>query len=514
MPAPARPKSDFSDIVHTHAFGAARFALPLVLYAVTYPLFIARYGMETFALWSLIFSVAYAISIANFGFGDFFTREISKTPDRQALAAVKRRIVVARLLSLAAGGAIIAALGAVEAVAGILADSPYDRRALLLTGLLVGAGAIQSIQNRLSEAVLRAHHANAVVEFMQSIKQLIPIAGLLAGVFAGHPLELFAAAFLVAELAQALMLRRYVTRNLPGWHALTPEPPSLRFRMEATALLGSSLPLYGLSLAMICRDPVLRLILAAQYGMTLAASYEIAFRIGISCFNAASIGAASFLPSLSRDLGEGRGERAAAKLLVLTALMSGLAAAIFGIVLALCGTIVPLWIEGADDRTLALCRIMLLWLWFNALMVPAWYYLIAAGREKYLALAVALHSLFSFAAFVLGLGSETFLTLWAGAGLLIYLMAAGAATRRAGRQLVPPPRPGRWLAPLALVPVAAGLALALGQEMPLFESPSADAAVAAGFLALALILTVISLGRLRSLAQGGAELASRGHDDD
>ena len=100
---------------------------------------------------------------------------------------------------------------------------------------------------------------------------------------------------------------------------------------------------------MICRDPALRLLLVAQYGLAVTGAYEIAYRIGLTCFNAATVGAASFLPSLSRDANEGARTRAAAKLAALTVLMGGLSLGIFGSALALCDTSFPPGSRGTEQ---------------------------------------------------------------------------------------------------------------------------------------------------------------------
>jgi hypothetical protein len=160
--------------------------------------------------------------------------------------------------------------------------------------------------------------------------------------------------------------------------------------------------------------------------------------------------------------------------------------------------IVPLWIEAADAETLTLCRIMLLWLWFNALIVPAWFYLIAAGAERYLAGAVALHSLLSLAAFVLGLPPAAFLALWAGAGVFIYAIAAAAATGHVAA--ITRAHPHARFVWFVLASMAAGLLVAILQQDGWMESAEIILGVLIGFLLVALLFALKSLSMLRSLS--------------
>lgn len=378
------------DVGRSVLLGPLRIVLPVAGYAVLYPLLLKYSSLEVIGIWTLVSSVMAVLAMADVGFSQLLTRD----------AVGKGRIEAVVWLDYFAAArfylVLTCALLVLSVVVSIWFNSLLPNEVtsvpfvfvILIT--LISAG-IQLI-NKLDSAILAAQHEFYFVQLVGISSQILLFVPSWVGAIYSAPLEGLALGTFVSSLYSWFAVRRKLL-------------PKLR---EATAVAnttwaGSMVHLggqisrgrhfYAISLAMLIRLPLSRVVVVGVAGLEGVAVFDIAIRVTQSIRDVVANGLNVLLPAFNKLFKESESAklvRMTEKAVLILVVAGGLSITVFSF---FANNLFQWWLSQVPANLVDTSLILAGWQLVTLLNVPFWFILLATGQERVASLSVWCHTL-------------------------------------------------------------------------------------------------------------------------
>jgi len=469
-----KPRSPEQEILLSALIGPLRYTIPIISYAVLYPLILKRFGLEVLGLWSLLATIITYLSLADAGFSALFTREMTQNngPDLARKHGAEYQtahlfyLLLTTLLFMGVLFSFPLWQGRCIYLPGITNPAFFllDLTCLILTGTTVLAS---KIENSILVAQTQIVYTQLVTISTPVLLLILNIAGALLG----HPIEGFAVGALCSSIVEYNLYHRQVLRILPGFRdALPPIGNPVAFRHHLGHLIRRGKYLYLSQLGGNLRDPLFRFILAGSFGLPSVAVFDVAFRLTRTVMDMATGGIVkSLFPVLARFHQNHQTDKT-------TDLMHSSFLAL--LVISTCGQggvimfgepFYQLWLGSVPPHLMSATLALTGWLFLATLFIPFISLLNAYRHEGILAIGTWLHIVLSILLLPLAkfgnLSVPIVIGLWAVIGCLPILIGVTAVVIRE-------PKTVSWLKrPAILGLTLAGfgilLLMTLGQQLKL-----------------------------------------------
>jgi O-antigen/teichoic acid export membrane protein len=443
--------------------GPAKVLVPVIGYAILYPVILSVSGPEVLGLWSLIAAVFAYLNFADFGFSQLIVRRIasmanaeSKGTDtvRKELLAIWRFYAALAVLLVAV--VLISTTLFSDELVGLSVVYEPARVGLALAMAILAASMMQ--WNKTQEMVLGAFADNAFATVVNGVTPISLFAVAISGAVAGAPIEALALGNLLCALLRTLILSARlrakhglrVSRHTDTWAASAKTALSL-------GMQGKSL--YTASVGLFVREPTLRLCIASVAGLGSLAAYDIAQRVTGVIRTALSGGFGALFPAMSSLYALREWDALRASLRAATVLMVGVGVVCLGGFLVVAAPLYRLWLGSAPRGLVQATALLALWHVVTLTGSAYWYLLLATGRERLAAGAVWFQVVVVLFTWLVGkqvsLSLESILVVWLVSSVVVQGLIYRAAESELG--LVVPVVRSRWF----IWTVGSGWALAV-----------------------------------------------------
>ena len=388
------------DIRLSALLGPLKFVIPVIGYVLLYPIIIDRYGYEVLGLWSLLSAIPYALSTLDVGFSQHIAREANRDADRERVLELYHHYVIAKKFYFCIV-LLLLAVFLLFAVFYSFSELPYSRSGFAAAMILMILAVLLELLAKLEASVLQAGNDTYYTQIINGASPAILFLFAFLGAWNGYPLELLSLGYLLSFLTALIVFRRRVSARQSRWMDAAGIGEHRFDLRELLALLKSGVFLYGTSIGMLIRDPILRFTVATVLGLEAAAVYEIAMRVGRTARELVATGFLSLYPSFALLLKQGQTktiELIARRTLVLL-LIAGWGG--LSTVAVLSPWIYEIWLGHFTEDLVAATQVVCVWCGVTLFSVPFWHLIMAGHKEKLAAAAVWIHALSSALVFPL-----------------------------------------------------------------------------------------------------------------
>ena len=381
-----------NDIRLSALLGPLKFVIPVAGYVLLYPIIINRYGYAVLGLWSLLDAILYTLSTLDVGFSQHIAREANREAGSAAISRIYHHYAIARKFYFAAF-LLIAITMLFVIWLYPFSGLPYSENAFSLAVMLMILAVLLELLAKLEASVLQAGNDYYFTQIINSLIPAILFFCAFVGAWLGYPLELLALGYVLSRLCSLTLFRLRINTNHPHWvDARMTADKSFHFS-ELISLLKAGMYLYGTSIGMLVRDPVLRFTIASVLGLESAAVYEIAMRVGRTARELVATGFMSLYPSFSLLLKKGQKE--AIELITQRTLVVLLIAGWSGLstVAVLAPWVYGIWLGTFSEELVSATRVICIWAGLTLFNVPFWHLILAGHKEKLAALSIWIHTL-------------------------------------------------------------------------------------------------------------------------
>jgi O-antigen/teichoic acid export membrane protein len=392
---PANDHDIHNDIRLSALFGPLKFVIPVIGYVLLYPVIINRYGYDVLGLWSLLSAIPYTLSTLDVGFSQHIAREANRSADAAMMARIHHHYTLARKFYFAAS-LLICLLVLIVFWIQTFPDLPYQEDAFSVAVILMILAVLVELLAKLEASILQAGNDTYFTQIVNGIIPAILFACAFTGAWLGYPLELLSFGYLLSYFCALTIFRLRITARHKTWIDAGKTADKTFSLSELKALLKSGIYLYGTSIGMLVRDPVLRFTIASVAGLESAAVYEIAMRVGRTAREFVATGFLSLYPSFSFLLRKGQTKaielitQRTLALLLITG-WSGLCT-----IAVLSPWIYEIWLGASSDELVSATQVICIWCGLTLFNVPFWHLILAGHKEKLAALAIWIHTLSTF----------------------------------------------------------------------------------------------------------------------
>ncbi len=359
------------------------------------------------------------------GFSQHISREANREAGNTAISRIYHHYALARKFYFAAF-LLIAIIMLLVIWLYPFSGLPYSENAFSLAVMLMILAVLLELLAKLEASVLQAGHDYYYTQIINSLIPAILFFCAFLGAFMGYPLELLALGYVLSRVCSLTLFRRRINARHPHWvDARTSADKSFHFS-ELLSLLKAGMYLYGTSIGMLVRDPVLRFTIASVLGLESVAVYEIAMRVGRTARELVATGFMSLYPSFSLLLK--KGQKQAIELITQRTLVVLLIVGWSGLstVAALAPWIYGIWLGTFSEELVSATRVICLWAGLTLFNVPFWHLILAGHKEKLAALSIWIHTLSTLLIYPLSkfisLSLVDILILWTIVAVLTQLM--------------------------------------------------------------------------------------------
>ena len=290
------------DLIGSILLGPGKLIVPVVGYAVLYPIILAKSGQAVLGLWSLLSGLLAMLTLVDLGFSAYLKRSASACTAEDEWRGVVCRTgsAAARFYALSvAGGLVITAaiIMAFPAAIDRLEDT-YSAAALGAAIVLTLVTAFAQLLSRLAAAALASVQQNYVVEVISIVSPLIAFPIAIGGAIIGRPVESLALGYCLGAIVSFWTLsdRLSVSKNISVTAFLMAPDTTLRSTKE---LWNVSRGLFLVSAGFAIREPIVRFVAASVLGLAAAAWLDIAMRLTIMTKNVIASGTSVLFPMIS-----------------------------------------------------------------------------------------------------------------------------------------------------------------------------------------------------------------------
>ena len=286
------------DIRLSALFGPLKFVIPVIGYVLLYPIIIERYGYDVLGLWSLLSAIPYALSTLDVGFSQHIAREANRGANRPKLLELYHHYVIARKFYLYVF-LFLSTVFLLFAVFYSFSELPYSKSGFTVAMILMMLAVFLELLSKLEASVLQAGNDTYYTQIVNGASPAILFLFAFIGAWNGYPLELLSLGYLLSFLTALVVFRRRVSARQSHWVEAASFGERRFDLRELMVLLKSGVFLYGTSIGMLIRDPILRVTVATVLGLEAAAVYEIAMRVGRTARELVATGFLSLYPSFA-----------------------------------------------------------------------------------------------------------------------------------------------------------------------------------------------------------------------
>lgn len=387
-----RRRSVGRDSALTVLAGPLKFVVPTVAYVFLYPIMLSRTGMEVLGLWSIIGAIIAFIGVADIGFSQLLTREVGAD-------AVKSDIERAHADYISAQRAYIFIFLALCAVfffgrTHVLAffGGVYPQGALTASIVVVFAGAVIQLIGKLDAAILSAYQDNYVIQIVTATVPLFTFSSAIIGALIYRPIEGLAIGTVISAIATVTVFRLRLRRHHAQW-VLSRQPQTLgETASRLSGLMKRGWYLYGSSVGLLIRGPVFRFVIASALGLGAAALFDIAMRLTQTVRDLVASGFNVLYPSFSYFHRNRDKESIIELMKVSLMVLMTFGAVSLGVLTAVSGELLTLWLGESPAELVDATRILALWQVMTLANVPFWFLLHATHHEKVAAASVWAHT--------------------------------------------------------------------------------------------------------------------------
>lgn len=383
------------DLARSVFIGPGKFIVPLVGYAILYPVILSVSGSKVLGLWALLSSLLSVLALIDLGFSAYLKRAVSAEEDESKKRQISQKIgSVASRIYVVSGFVIYTVLlfwwmvqrDAIEAFAGIYSPSAF------LSAIILSIGtALVQLHLKLASAVLASEQQNYFVEAVAAVAPIFVFPIAVAGAYLGRPLESLAAAYLTGACFSSWITfkRLRSTAGLSASDLLFGERVSLAKILD---LWNETRQFFYISVGFAIREPTLRFVAAFVVGLELTAWLDIALRITTMIRNLVASGTAILFPILSKLQSSGMRQQAVAvSRLSMSYLLSFVTSSEL-VLIVIQGWIYKAWIGDYSASLSVATLVFAIWNLSVAANAPFWHLLLATNLEKYAALSLWAHT--------------------------------------------------------------------------------------------------------------------------
>ena len=389
--SPSQSDLATTDFWRSVFFGPLRIIVPAFAALFLYRVVFQESGLSVLGLWSLILAVSSYLLMADVGFSQLLIREIPRGAVTSPFLGAYQNFVVAQFAYLLVS---LVAAPLLAFVAFVWQQDAYESSALAASvAVLVISIGIQLIA-RLYGSVLAANQDYA---FYQLVLSFSPLLMLLIGFFGATnrvPIEGLAVGHLCSSVALLMILKLRCRRRYTGWDKVVGRRlfrmrPILRLRM----MVSRGLHFYNMAVGSMVRDPIYRGLITSIVGLEALGIYAIGAKVSSAAREVIASGYAALYPSVNTLLRAGN--RAAVVRLMRKGMvvLYALGGASLLVVFLTAEFFLDIWLGSSTFEMIAVTRVLLVWCFITLLNVPFHYFLMAAGDEKVLSIAVWVHVL-------------------------------------------------------------------------------------------------------------------------
>ncbi len=380
------------DIRLTVLTGPLAYAIPIIGYCALYPIIIRLSGYKVLGLWSLFGSIPYALNTLDMGFSQHLARKASKDADAKIVSKlyIQYKIIKKIYLYLAV---IISILSLLILNFHSFAELPYPKFPLNFSIILMITAVLIELYVKLESAILQARHDNYFVQVINGLTPGLLFIVAITGSLIGFPIISLALGYLFKHLCSLYIFKHRIAFKHPKWNDNSKLAKKYFLKNELIDLYKNTIHLYGVSIGLMAREPILKITITSVLGLGSLASYEIAMRVGKTARSLLATGFSSLYPSFSILLVKGLKrdiEFITQQSIILLVLLgwSGLT-----IVAQVSPWLYTIWLGKSSHELETATLIICIWNALTLFNIPFWYLLLAGNKEKFASFAIWIHTL-------------------------------------------------------------------------------------------------------------------------
>ena len=394
-----RPDSErhriFLDVGWSIVVGPFKFLVPIIGYAIFYPLILQKFGMEVLGLWSLMATVFAYFTLADVGFSQLLAREAGHDVSNDRLAHVRCDFGAAQRAYLAicvAGLTMLISLAFFDHRAFSFVSHVYDADGLFVSMAILVVASVVKLSSKLQAAVLAALNDNAFIHIVLAITPIATFGIALVGTLLGRPIEGFALGHLLSNVSEACLYQWRLWARHPRWQAVRQPISCSDTIRRVKGLVQRGFFLYTVSLGGAIRDPIFRFAIGIVFGFSGVGVYDIGMRLTRTTREIIATGFQVLYPTLAY-FSRVKDRQNAAKVMrlsLIVLLAAGFGA--LGTIIAFAEPIYIVWLEDVPAGLVGTTKILALWNILTIANIPFWFLLQVSGHERIAALALWLHT--------------------------------------------------------------------------------------------------------------------------
>ncbi len=367
--------------------------IPVLSYAFLYPIILTRTNIEVLGLWSIYVTTASFFTVADFGFSQHFIREASKEQTGETIDNIKFELSSAKRFYLIMGLLIALIILALNEVLFILTEQIYPASGLLLSALIIVAGAIIQLISSLDSAILSARVDNYFVRLIRSVSPIFTYSIAVVGALFNYPIEGFAIGFFISNVFLVVVYHLRLRLKHSDWHEIKISHSLNKSFESIKDLWKKTWQLYSVSIGMLIRQPTVRYVIAITLGLSSAGIFDIAMRVTTTLRDLVASGFNPLYPSLSYFYRKSDREKIIRVIRISLFILIPFGVISTVLLISYSEVLYKIWLKEIPPETLSATFLLMIWQFMTLINVPFWYLLLASHNEKIATLSIWVHTL-------------------------------------------------------------------------------------------------------------------------
>ncbi len=378
------------DVKLSVLLGPFRILMPVIGYAVLYPLLLKYSSLKVVGVWSLISSLVAVTSIGDIGFSQLLTRDaIDRRVTSEALWL--DYYTASRFYLLLIGFLSVCVLFLSIAFDSYLATNETAVPLALIIVMVVVSAGLQLI-NKLDSAILAAKHDYYTVQYVGILAQFFLFIPAILGVVGGIPLEGLACGTLLSSAFSWYFVRRRLPGVFPEFASRIAPAWSETLRHTRVQMIRGR-HFYAITLAVLIRLPLTRVVVGGSAGLEGIAIFDIAMRVTQSIRDVVASGLGVLFPAfnkLFRDADVDKLVHLARRSSMALIAIGGLSLTGFAL---LADWFYELWLGDVPAFLVVTSLVLAGWQLIALLNVPFWFILLASEEERMASISIWCHTI-------------------------------------------------------------------------------------------------------------------------
>jgi len=373
------------DIVLSVLSGPFKLLIPIIGYAVVYPVIISNSGIVVVGIFALLSTFARIMRVSDIGFTAHITRKSTVVLDNDVRTQLIKEIRIANLFYLFFS--IICIITTYIFFDKIVGVQEYSEDRIFISIILLIFAVTLMLSGSLYGAVLSGQRKNYIVQITQSISPIFQFSVMIYASFTGWPLEGYALGMLLTAILQYIIFR-IKTRSILSSHDKT----TIIIR-DLYDLAKDGFYHYMISIGFLVREPVFRFTILTFSTLEILGLYEIAFRLITTVRDLITVGFRVLYPSMSWFHKHGHFDEITKIIVTSLSILLVAGAAGFISLSIISSYLYEVWIGYGVIDLVRMSTILSIWALLTIINVPFWHLLRATGHEKYASHSLWIHTL-------------------------------------------------------------------------------------------------------------------------